>query len=177
MIIGLLRALRFGLVMLFIVILAMLWMPGTARAAVQQPNSFIEDTTGFPLTLLGLTSASTNWTSGGSGTRKHTIRQGKGLSIFAQIEQTNSVNSTTTNAILKFDVSGDGTNFTTGVPTQPFNWTIVTIGGATGGVTNRFWTNIPPTAASNFRTIQCTYAAMTASNNVRMRIWYSQDSQ
>lgn len=168
--IGLLRALK-GLVLLVLLIMAFLAMP--AWAAVQQPNYFIQDTNAFnPLLLTN--NQTVTFTPGGTTSRQHTIRQGKGLTLFLETVQTNSVASTTTNYITKFDISVDGTNFTTGVPAQPIVWTISFIGGAS---TNRFFTNLPPTVASNFREIQCTSASTTASNNVTSKLWYSQDNQ
>jgi hypothetical protein len=116
------------------------------------------------------------YTAGSTNTYIKTIRQNQGLGLFLAVWQTNSVASTTTNYTVRFDVTGDGTTWTSGTNGRwPITWTVSLAG--LGASTNVFWTNLPATLVSNFRKIQMTSPTTTASNNIFGALLYSQATQ
>lgn len=74
------------------------------------------------------------------------LRQGRGISILPSFAGTNSGAA---NLRLEFDVSADGTNFTT---TSPFVLTFA-MNGTTGVIP---WTNIPPSLLDNVAYLRLT---------------------
>lgn len=99
------------------------------QLAPQQPNFYRTDTNAFPLSITnnGVTVTVTNGL-------KLTVRQDTGLSFFVGTLSTNGLQ--TNSATIYFDVSYDGTNFTTTRPlsvTAPINGTNAAL----------YWTNIP----------------------------------
>lgn len=127
--------------------------------APQQPNFYRSDTNAFPCTLSATTGAS-NYVASSTNSLKLTLRQDKGLSMFAQITVTNTSTATSGVVQFSFSPSWDGltNHFTT---TPPLVWAIPVTVAATSTNTYVFWTNWPSSTLNNVRCIQCVQVTNT----------------
>lgn len=135
--------------------------------APQQPNFYRLDSAAFPCVLTN--GGSLVFPAGGTNSLKLPVRQDKGLSFFVRMGTTNP---STGSATLKWDLTPDGTNYTT---SQPLQWVITPGNSTTNGL---WWTNIPPAVLNNVRAIQLT----GFSNNFTnwwwgTNLWYSYSGQ
>jgi hypothetical protein len=170
------------IVVAFIGLLVALLLPAIPTSANAQglvtltypngaPNFWGTDTNAFPVTLTNAQSATL------AGVKK-SIRQGKGISVFATCITSNS---TVTTETVGFDLTYDGTHGTT---THPVNWTFAPPASAQGTLTtNTYWTNFPSAYLDNVRTLQATYATnntaggVVGSNSITTTLTYSQSGQ
>ena len=123
----------------------------------QQPNFYRSDTNAFPLVLAA--SAGTNYTAGTTGSLSLTLRQDVGLSMFLSVTAPNSGTNTSNGVVsVWFNVTADGTNYTT---TSPIVWTqsITVPAGSTNTMVG--WTNFPNTVLNNIRKVQITQLTNT----------------
>jgi hypothetical protein len=87
-------------------------------------------------------------------TKAVAVRQNRGLAIMPEFK---ILSASTANLTFTFDVSRDGTNWST---TGPFVWVIA----ANGTTLVRGYTNLPPTALDNINWIRLTSVANAATN-------------
>ncbi len=167
------------LIVAIIGLLAAFMQPAQAQGLVAlnypkgSPTFFTADTNAASFALTN--NQTQTLTAGGTNTLIKTLRQGKGLSLFLTVWQTNSVASTTTNYTVGFDVFGNASTWTRGNGATPFTWTVPLAGA--GASTNTFWTNLPPSVLDNISAIQATKTSTTASNNIFGQLNYSQSAQ
>jgi hypothetical protein len=140
---------------LFLAAMAALSMLFVAPAAQAQAN-FQKQITNYA----SITVAGANQTTFGTTTNQLvSIRQNRGSSWLLKVHGTNSV--TTGNLTIGFDVTADGTNWTSA---QPLQWTVALNG------TNRvtYWTNFSIASLSNVRYVFPTLAtnANTSTNAI-----------
>ena len=147
-------------------LLALLVMWSAPRASAQfTPNYFKQDTNASLVISNGQGRAVSGY--------KFTIRQNRGVSLFARIVSTNA---TATTATAGANVYLDNTNGTT---TQPIQWAIP----ASLVGTNWYWTNWPASQLSNVRSISIgtvtnnSTATVPGSNSVQLQFFWSQDNQ
>lgn len=115
--------------------------------SVAQPNFFRVDNVSWQNFTFTNGQART-FTANATNTLELTLPQDSGISIFVT---TICTNANGTAQLLGWDVSADGTNFTSN---RPLKFSVP--GNATG--TNTYWTNVPATFLNNLRSIQLTLA-------------------
>ncbi len=114
------------LIVAIIGLLAAFMQPAQAQGLVAlnypkgSPTFFTADTNAASFALTN--NQTQTLTAGGTNTLIKTLRQGKGLSLFLTVWQTNSVASTTTNYTVGFDVFGNASTWTRGNGATPFTW-------------------------------------------------------
>jgi Tfp pilus assembly protein PilE len=137
--------------------------PTTLTYANGAPNFVTPDTNAFPLTLAA--SAGTNYTANGTNSLDKTLRQDHGVSAFVTVISTNASATTVT---LGWDVTEDGTSYTT---TRPIQWAVP----ANFVGTNTYWTNWSSLQVNNLRQMQLTLATNNSAYTVKLiNFQYSQ---
>lgn len=111
----------------------------SGAAQVYQPNFYSNVLTNGVLTVAAVTATDVS-----AITKPITVRQGKGIAFLPLVVGTNTA---TANAVFKFNVTADGTNYTTTFPIQG----TVALNGTTPA---RGYILIPNTSLDNVRAIR-----------------------
>ena len=169
-----------GKVLLLALLVLLSWVIAPRAQAqpysVYQPNFYRQDTNATPLTLTN--GQARVFPANGTNSYEQTVRPNTGLSVFVMVVSSNSVAG---NSKLGWDVSHDGTIYTT---TQPLTFTFPTAAAVTGTLsTNVYWTNWPGTVLNNVRDLQLTTATNAlvgggpTTNSATYYLWYSYNNQ
>lgn len=157
-------------------------MTTTARADVYQPNFYRQDTNATPFTLTN--GGAATFAANSTNSYEQVVKQNNGLSVFVQVISSNSLAG---NGTLGWDVTPDGSTYTT---TEPLKFTfpqantsnnVAQVSGLLA--TNLYWTNWPASTLNNVRDIQLTTATNAlvgggpTTNSCTYKVWYSYSNQ